>query len=378
MWGDSGDDYVLLKIRGILDTGCGFGCITFTQFIKELPATPPARKAGVRSSPKTPWAEGIGPVLPLDDFPHFLAVCRRHLPGNTLAHVIDAFDRELSTAMRWCALHRAHQRTGPELRPALLAGRLAFHLRDHRIGPAPDQAHALVRLRATQTALFLNGYLLRWQPHTLGAAPTSRLLTWLTPRTVDKIRANATPEAAAATVLSLHLCTAPLGYSLIQCGHIATDGTIIHLPPSGNPDVFEEHRHLPAPWQAPRNRWIYGYPKAIDVIELQGPEPVRIPAHAAPLIAAHLAYRRSQGASDTDPLFLHPKEPLRRNPEPGLREMALRTCHRIHLSPPWLHRSHCRHGDNPEGADHTPEAGGWLHTRGLDLTPLSNDVRRRL
>ncbi|MFI6296619.1 hypothetical protein ACIBEJ_33865 [Nonomuraea sp. NPDC050790] len=71
-----------------------------------------------------------------------------------------------------------------------------------------------------------------------------------------------------------------------------------------------------------------------------------MPPAAAPLLAAHLVRRRAAGARDDDPYFPRHDHPGReRDPERMLREAVLRTCHRIKLSPAWLRRSHCRHGD---------------------------------
>ncbi|MFD7258404.1 hypothetical protein [Streptomyces sp. NPDC059874] len=250
-----------------------------------------------------------------------------------------------------------------------------FHLRDHRIGSAPDQAHALVRLRAIQSALFFRGYLLRWQMETLGAGLTTRLLSQLTARTCDKLRATATIEDAAATALSIHLSHGPTGFGLITCGNTAPDGSSVRLPVTGSPYSDEETRYLTVPWQWRSHRHIPTELSALQVLHLESDEPVLLPEHAAPLIAAHLAYRRHQGATDTDPLFIHPDAPGSKSPEPGLREAVMRTCYRIHLNPAWLHRSHCRHGDEDQ---RDAQQAGWMHLRGLDLTALSDDVRSRL
>ncbi|GGZ64508.1 hypothetical protein GCM10010371_25140 [Streptomyces subrutilus] len=43
--------------------------------------------------------------------------------------------------------------------------------------------------------------------------------------------------------------------------------------------------------------------------------------------------------------------------------------------PPLQLVSGCRHGD--EGS-HDAAAAGWMHYRGLDLVPLSDDIRSRL
>ncbi|MFI5753370.1 hypothetical protein ACIBBE_48100 [Streptomyces sp. NPDC051644] len=114
---------------------------------------------------------------------------------------------------------------------------------------------------------------------------------------------------------------------------------------------------------------------ALQVLHLESDDPVLLPEYAAPLVVAHLAYRRSQGATDTDPLFIHDKHPGHRSTEPHLREAVIRTFHRIHFNPAWLHRSHCPHGDETA---HDAAAAGRMHYRGLDLIALSDDVRSRL
>lgn len=377
IWPVSDDaQYVKPPIARVRAAGYTYDSVDELRFMQRLPATPHARGLGLHHDAKTPWAEGIGPDLPGHDFPVFLAACRHTLPAHTFAAVREAYGRELHLADRWLTERGMvqHAEPGTDRHTRILRARLTFYLRDHRIGPAPDQGHALVRLRAIQTAFFFRGYLLRWQPETLGPNPTTRLLTQLTPRTCDKLRTAATPETAAATALSIHLAHPPTGFGLITCRSTAPDGHTIHLPIGGSPYAREETRYLPAPWQYKTHH----YPSditALHVLHLESDEPVVLPDHAAPLIAAHLAYRRHQGAADADPLFTHPREPGSRNPEPHLREAVMRTCHRIHFNPAWLHRSHCRHGDNTAQDAAT---AGWMHHRGLDLIPLSDDVRSRL
>ncbi|MGO4456587.1 hypothetical protein AB4039_04555 [Streptomyces sp. M-16] len=369
--------YVAPPLRAFLDAGYRFEAIDLATFVRELPPPLHTLNRGLRAETKTSWAEGNGPVLPMQDFPVFLAHCRFKLPGNTFTAVRDAYDHELHLADQWLTRRGLAGHTWTPGSPGhtrALGARLTFYLRDHRLGPAPDQAHALVRLRAVQVALFLRGYLLRWQMETLGAAPTTRLLSHLTPRTCDKLRTAATPEAAAATALSIHLSHGPTGFGLITCGNTAPDGSTLHLPPAGNPHLAEETRFLTAPWKWKPHRFAPGL-TALDVLHLQAASPVLLPGHAASLVAAHLAYRRSQGATDTDPLFLHDKHPGNKSPEPHLREAIIRTCHRIHFNPAWLHRSHCRHGDETA---RDAQAAGWMHYRGLDLTALSDDLRSRL
>ncbi|MFE3632337.1 hypothetical protein [Streptomyces goshikiensis] len=226
----------------------------------------------------------------MQDFPVFLAHCHHKLPGNTFTAVRAVYDGEVHLADQWLTRRGLAGHTwtlGSPGHTRILAACLTFHLRDHRIGPA------LVRLRGIQTALFFRGYLLRWQYETLGAGPTTRLLSQLTARVCDKLRTAATIEDAAATALSIHLRAPRLP------------------PPAGR------HRHRPA---------------------------------------------------------VRPR-PGSKSPEPGLREAVVRTCYRIHFNPAWLHRSHCRHGDEDQ---RDAQQAGWMHHRGLDLTALSDPVRSRL
>ncbi|MEU5811451.1 hypothetical protein [Streptomyces sp. NPDC047718] len=379
IWPVTDDDaYVKPPVRAFRDAGYRFQAINLATFARELPPPPRSLTSGLRADTTTPWAEGTGPNLPMQDFPVFLAHCRAKLPGNTFTALREVYGREVHLADQWLTRRGLASHTWTPGSPGhtrALGARLTFYLRDHRIGPAPDQAHALVRLRAVQVALFLRGYLLRWQMETLGHGPTTRLLSQLTERVCDKLRTAVSPEAAAATALSIHLSHGPTGFGLITCGNTATDGSSVHLPVTGSPYATEETRYLRVPW-----RWKphYRMPHeltALQVLHLESDDPVPLPAHAALLVAAHLAYRRSQGATDTDPLFIHDKHPGDKSPEPHLREAVIRTCHRIHFNPAWLHRSHCRHGDETA---HDAAAAGWMHHRGLDLIALSDDVRSRL
>ncbi|GGO57817.1 ATP-binding protein [Streptomyces lasiicapitis] len=379
IWPTTEDNaYVPAPLRAFRDAGYRLDAIDFPAFMRELP--PPSRvlTGGLQSDAKIPWAEGTGPALPMQDFPVFLAHCRAKLPGNTFTAVRAVYDHEVHLADQWLTrrgLAGHHNTPGSERHTRALAARLTFYLRDHRIGPAPDQAHALTRLRGIQTALFFRGYLLRWQYETLGAGPTTRLLSQLTARVCDKLRTAATIEDAAATALSVHLSHGPTGLGLITCGNTAPDGSTLHLPPTGSPHTTEETRYLRVPWRWRTHRHASIELNALQVLHLESEDPVTLPEHAAPLIAAHLAYRRHQGAADTDPLFIHPDSPGSKSPEPGLREAVMRTCYRIHFNPAWLHRSHCRHGDED---DHDARQAGWMHHRGLDLTALSDDIRSRL
>ncbi|MFE4957965.1 hypothetical protein ACFRCW_28835 [Streptomyces sp. NPDC056653] len=312
--------YVPAPLRAFRDAGYRLDAIDLPAFMRELP--PPSRvpTSGLQGDAKTPWAEGADPALPMQDFPVFLAHCRAKLPGNTFTAVRAVYDREVHLANQWLTRRGLYGHTripGSPGHTRTLSARLTFHLRDHRIGPAPDQAHALTRLRGIQTALFFRGYLLRWQMETLGA--TTRLLSQLDPRTCDKIRAAATIEDAAATALSIHLSHGPTGLGLITCGNTAPDGSSVHLPVTGSPYISEETRYLRVPWRYKTHRHATVELTALQVLHLESEDPVTLPEHAAPLPAAHLAYRRHQGAADADSLFIHPDSPGSKSPEPGAR-----------------------------------------------------------
>ncbi|MFE2864916.1 hypothetical protein [Embleya sp. NPDC059259] len=340
MW--STPDHPQPLLDELADIGCDVEAITLPDFYQRLPL--PARHTRWTSwshpSPHVwPDDERGRVLLPAHDFPLFLDVCRATLRAADFVGVRAEYDHEFHDTTRWFDSHRA-------LDPADLAATLAFRLRDHRIAPAPSPEHALIRLRATQAALFLKGWLLRWQPQLLGQSSAGRLLGVLTPDIAERLRATATPQAAAATALSLHLCTGTDGFGDITMGDTRPDG--FHL--IAHPDHDPTRGHI------------------------CGPDPVVLPEHGMALFSAHLATRRAQGAEGADPVFLHPHSTA--NPDAALLEAVRRACHRIHATPPWLHRpSYCRHGR------HVPREGklsGWMNVGALDLVPLSEDLRARL
>lgn len=67
---------------------------------------------------------------------------------------------------------------------------------------------------------------------------------------------------------------------------------------------------------------------------------------------------------------LFPAPPDAHTPRSGtgaLREAIIRTCDRLNLDPPWMHRDPCRHGAD-RGV--RPRLHGWLAERGLSLHQL--------
>ncbi|MFJ9523642.1 hypothetical protein ACIRPK_36115 [Kitasatospora sp. NPDC101801] len=287
-----------------------------------------------------PW-----PRLPMTDFPLFLATCHRTLPTADRRRVSDLYRSEMHLASRL---------------PDTTAHALTAYLRDDRLGPAPTPEDALIRLRAIQAALLPRAALLRWQPATLGSDPAARLVTRFTDHTAYALRTAADTESGAATALALYFDTGPTGFDMIRCHDITPDGARFHLPLLSE----EEREHLRPPWHEQRGHQKFTGPGESDPLRTQ--TPVTMPLRARALLAAHHAYRTAQGARPGDPYFIHPSEPSVLSPVPRLREAIIRTCHRLHLDLSWLHRCHCRHGDQLGQGN-----GDWLAQRGLSIHHLS-------
>ncbi|MFJ2863982.1 hypothetical protein [Kitasatospora sp. NPDC087314] len=313
--------------------------LPLNAFYRHMPFPDPARTAPRQpdedaGQPVTAW-----PRLPMTDFPLFLAVCRRHLPGEIFDALALVFHQQARHTRTWL---RSNAR-----------GSLTGYLRDVRLGTAPTGEDALIRLRAIQSALFLAGGHLSWQPALLGPDPAARLLTRLDHRTASTLRTVTDTTAAAATALALYFSSAPIGFDMIRYRDIAPDGSTFHLPLLKDPTD-----PLPGLWTGTSTH--DHYTPSSNSAGLRTRYPIQMPAPVWPVLAAHLAYRQAQGAGPDDPYFIHPHQPGRISPERSLRECVVRTSHRLHLSPGWLHRSHCRHGD--QLAQH-PD--GWLTDRAL-------------
>ena len=190
----------------------------------------------------------------------------------------------------------------------------------------------MITLRATQAALFGHAILLRWQPDALGPDPAARLPGDLTHQAARALTTGASTADAAGTVLALHLNLPPTDLHCFTVGGIAADGSTL-APPA---DSFTNHHHGAA-------HAVIADESPSGIRERACLGPIRIPEPARPIIAAHLAYRRLQGADDHDPFFAYRHDP-RRRPTAALREAAIRLCERINLNPPWLHRDPCKYG----------------------------------
>ncbi len=298
----------------------------------------PARPAASRPGPQ--W-----PTLPTADFTTFLAACHRRLPRGDYDRVAAVFYPAAQRADMWANAHRGGG-------PTRLTAGLTRWLRDHQLAEVPTAAEALITLRATQAALFVRGLLLRWNTAALGPDPARRLPGDLTTARAAALGAFTRTDHTAAAALSLHLNLGPIGFGCWRCGDVSPDGAIIEPP----------REHGAHPGHRPADA------------ELPCTGLITVPAHARAIVAAHLAYRRSIGARDHDPFFIHPTgeaQPV----HPDLRAGIQRTNERINLNPTWMHRSPCRWGAD---VGVTPRSPSWLTERGLSLHLVDTPFHLRL
>ncbi|GAT67027.1 hypothetical protein PS9374_02680 [Planomonospora sphaerica] len=327
--------------------------IDLWEFHQRLPA--PARPPLAAG----PGQESVWPPLPAADFTTFLAACRRRLARADFAQVHAIYHDAADATDDWLeAITLTGQRTAPPI------GAITGWLRDHTVGCAPTPQTALIRLRAVQAALFVHGILLRWQADALGADPARRLLGDLTPHIAARLHRICRTDAAAATTLALHLNHRCRDFDLLRLADVAPDGSAIRTPalePGGL-------------WAASYPRYPgdkIKHPRHIDDVtwaEFAFTEPIRIPEHARPIFAAHRAWRRQCGASETDPYFVHRKEPKRRPPAAMLNSLVKRTCATLGLDPFWMHGRNCIYGTDI-GVTH--RTIGWTVERGLTVHPLA-------
>ncbi|MER7669627.1 hypothetical protein ABTY61_14315 [Kitasatospora sp. NPDC096128] len=349
---DTGAKSVVTPHEVLTGAGLPVTVATFTEFTEQLPV-PTVPDQRTNPDVGAPWPVTDWPELPLADFPQFLTVCRRRLPGDLFQALRFLLDQEITTTRSWAGTQRR--------RGGFTHDRLLAYLRDQRLGPAPSGPVALIRLRAIQIALLTQGHYLRWNPAELGPDPAARLTGVITAKVGAAIASVTDTAASSATALALHLGTSTHGFGLIRLTHLAADGSRLYLPPPADPEAG-----ILAPWEKEGPFSLYDPPDRLyprDFPHLFTPDPIRLPEPVHRVLAAHRSYRQADGAGEDDPLFLHPTRPGDHNPERGLREAVLRTCHRLHLAPAWLHRTHCRHGDGLLPS-HT-RAFTWMEDRGL-------------
>lgn len=223
--------------------------------------------------------------------------------------------------------------------------------------------------------MFTAAIVLSWEPAALGPEPTRRLLGDLTVARAEALRAGCRTDAAAATALSLHLNLGPTHFELLRIGDVAPDGsairpptsTAVHLPGYGvgsNATPVHAVRMIAAAMNTPRR---VGEDERVGWGEFCCREPITVPAHAWSVFAAHRASRVGRGATEQDPLFVHPHEPGSRSPAPVLREAIRRSCHQLRIDPPWIHGDDCRYGGD---VGLVARRRGWMIERGLSMLML--------
>ncbi|MEU6760534.1 hypothetical protein [Streptomyces sp. NPDC046685] len=300
------------------------------------------------------------PRLPATDFPLFLAVCRRTLPGDTFDALDLIYRHEAQRTDQWL---RRHRNTLLHARTVEFHRSLNAYLRDERLGVAPTAGDALIRLRAIQASLLVHGILLRWQPDALGPDPAKRLLTWLTPGVCRALRATVATDAAAATVIALHLNSSPDRFAHLLCRNVDEHGRYLYLSNE------ESARFIRADWarqpgtEPDDETLTYGHtaPK------------VPLPQYAAEIVAAHLAHRRAEGSGTRGPFFTDATETELPATGRVLRPMIKRTCRRLGVDPFWMHRGVCRDGDTI-GLTPAHPGADWMHARHLDSHLFAADV----
>ncbi|MGW3353046.1 hypothetical protein ACWDA3_57985 [Nonomuraea rubra] len=356
----SGDEHLGPTMKLIIDAGHPDHVIRPQDLPDVLPLPSPARPDHAE-----PW-----PALPAADFTTFRAACRRHLSPRAFAHADDLYRAAVGRVHAWMAdrdprLYDWLALPSPPLTD--IGVDLIGWLRGTHLGPTAEPAAALIVLRATQAALFRHAILLRWTPATLGPAPAARLPGDLTPARARDLAALAPTDHVAATTLSLHLNLPPTHFGCFRYGDLAADASHLATPPPHSHPPPPQSKLFYAPNDAPTTLTV-----AEGELACQGP--ILIPPHARHLLAAHQALRRRQNAGDDEPLFLNDHDPAR-SPAAILHERTIRTCRRLNLNPPWLHRDPCKYGAD---VGLTPRSYGWLTERALVLRQLDRDLIARL
>jgi hypothetical protein len=296
------------------------------------------------------------PDLPQVDFPRFRAACRDRLSPHAFTRVDELYRTTYTQTLHW---ERSVRDTPghPDDFPVVLTA----HLRDSLLGPLgslTDPQRALIRLRAAQAALLRTGWLLRWNPARLGPDPATALCGHLDKIRTRRLQGHCRTDHVAATALALHLDQAPRFFDAITCQDVDDSGSLLW---HRTPDV----PHYPHPTHNTRPRPVRDFTRT-EYAELTQ-QPVRLPPHARTLMAAHRLRRAFQGATGSDPFFVHTDSPGRANPELGLRNGVRTLCRDLRVDRPWLHSHQCQRGAD---IGEVPRLGGWMRHRALSLTPL--------
>lgn len=295
------------------------------------------------------------PDLPQVDFPRFRAACRDRLAPAAFARVDQVYRAAHAHTLQW-----EHTVRGTGDFHTLLTA----HLRDDLVGDLVDSRLVLVRVRATQAALLRAGWLLRWNTTRLGPDPAAALRAHLGRFHARRLHRHHRTDHVAATVLALHLDQPPRFFDTITCQDVDSTGALRwrHTPTVPNyPPRYSARPRRRSPLPEPLREY-----NSTEYAELTSP--VRLPEHTRLFLAAHLAHRHLQGATGTDPFFVHPdyvSYPLHRNPIPVLLAGVRALCRDVGADRPWLRTVRDDHGAV------APRLGGWMRNRGLSLTRLT-------
>lgn len=270
-----------------------------------------------------------------------MAACQRHLRRRDFDRVAELYHSAADRTDKWASTALTDHGGRP-------AAELAGWLRDEHLAAAADPAAALITLRATQAALLLHGWLLRWNTTALGPQPARRLAGDLTAGRAAALQTFTRTDHTAAAGLSLHLNLSPAGFACWRLRDVADDGSTIRAA-----TVHTEH-----------GNGLEGAEQACEAT-------ITVPGHARAVIAAHLAQRRDADAGEDDPFFRHPRGGDS-SVVHGLRRGIRRVNDRLNLNPPWLHPLPCRYGAD---VGRTPRVPGWLAERGLSLHRLDTVAR---
>lgn len=205
------------------------------------------------------------PEVPTDNFPTFRASCRRLLDGPTFERVDRVYRASMDETTAWLACRHPGSTTlvSPEIDIADAAAQLQGLL----VGDC-GPAEAVVRLRGAQAAYFRAGWLISFRPTLV---PSDSGLVTLGPgldtAAAARLRRLCTPRSAAAMVLFLLADIRSEALCRLDIGNVSTDASRVEL----------------GEWH------------------------INVPVYARSLLRALLVERRRAGASENDPLFVHPR-----------------------------------------------------------------------
>lgn len=205
------------------------------------------------------------PEVPTEDFPTFRASCRRLLDSPAFERVDRVYRASMDETTAWlaCRQPRSRRMVPPEINVADAATQLQGLL----VGDC-GPAEAVVRLRGAQAVYFRDGWLISFEPTVVPS--DSGLVTLgqgLDAVVAARLRRLCTPRSAAAMVLFLVADLRSEALCRLDIGDVAADASSV--------DVDEWH--------------------------------INVPVYARSLLRALAVERRGAGASEDDPLFVHPR-----------------------------------------------------------------------